>query len=96
MDVAKAVKARREEIFRLAEKHGARNIRLFGSLARGETGPASDVDLLVDMTPGRTFLDLVVFWQDVEELLGCRVDVIAEGGISPCLRDRIHAEATPL
>jgi len=55
----------------------------FGSTARGEAGPASDVDLLVEMEQGRTLLDLVGFWQDVEELLGCRVDVITDGGISP-------------
>jgi predicted nucleotidyltransferase len=90
------VEAKREAILRLADQHGASNIRLFGSAARGEAGPASDVDLLVKMEEGRSLLDLVAFWQDMEELLGCRVDVITDGGVSPYLRDRIYAEAVPL
>ena len=54
------------------------------------------MDLLVDMEKGRNLLDLVGFWQDLEELLGCRVDVITDGGISPYLQERIYAEALPL
>lgn len=84
---------RRNEILKLAAKHGAKNIRIFGSVARGEGGPASDVDFLVDMEEGRNLLDLVGFWQDLQELLGCHVDVIIDGGISPYLRERIYAEA---
>ena len=80
----------------LAGKYGAKNLRISGSTVRGEGGPASDVDLLVDMEEGRNLLDLVGFWQDLEELLGCRVDVISEGGISPYLRERVYAEALPL
>jgi predicted nucleotidyltransferase len=87
---------RRNEILTLAARHGAKDIRVFGSVARGESGPASDVDFLVDMEEGRNLLDLVGFWQDLEELLGCRVDVITDGGISPHLRERIYAEAIPL
>jgi predicted nucleotidyltransferase len=90
------VEAKRREILRLAEQHGASNVRLFGSVARGEAGPTGDVDLLVKMEEGRSLLDLVAFWQDVEELLGCRVDVITDGGVSPYLRDRIYAEAVLL
>jgi len=90
------VEAKREAILRLADQHGASNIRLLGSAARGEAGPASDVDLLVKMEEGRSLLDLVAFGQDMEELLGCRVDVITDGGVSPYLRDRIYAEAVPL
>lgn len=86
----------REAILRLAGAHGAKNVRIFGSAARGETGLESDVDLLVSMEPGRSLLDLVAFWQDAQELLGCRVDVISDGGVSPHLRDRIYAEAVPL
>jgi predicted nucleotidyltransferase len=90
------LESRRNEILDLAATYGAKNIRVFGSVARGEGGPGSDVDLLVDMEKGRNLLDLVGFWQDLEELLGCRVDVITDGGISPYLRERIYAEALPL
>ena len=90
------LESRRNEILDLAAKYGAKNLRVFGSVARGEGGPGSDLDLLVDMEKGRTLLDLVGFWQDLEELLGCRVDVITDGGISPYLQERIYAEALPL
>lgn len=90
------VREKREDVLRIAAAHGASNIRVFGSVARGEEGPESDLDLLVDMKPGSSLLDLVSLWQDLEDLLGHKVDVITEGGISPYLRDRIHAEAVPL
>ncbi|VVB62837.1 Nucleotidyltransferase domain protein [uncultured archaeon] len=90
------VKEKREDVLRIAAAHGASNVRVFGSVARGEDGPESDLDLLVEMKPGSILLDLVSLWQDLEDLLGHRVDVITEGGISPYLRDRIHAEAVPL
>ena len=91
-----SLRARRDEILRLAARHGARNVRFFGSVARGEETPESDVDLLVDMEPGRSLLDLVGLWQDLEDLLHCRVDVLTDGGLSPYLQDRIHAEAVRL
>jgi len=90
------LQSKRQEILNLAARHGARNVRAFGSVARGEAGAQSDVDLLVDMEDGRSLLDIVAFWQAVEELLGCRVDVITDGGINPYLRERIYAEAVPL
>ena len=96
MSTKELLEQRRNEILTLAARHGARDIRVFGSVARGESGPASDVDFLVDMEEGRNLLDLVGFWQDLEELLGCRVDVITDGGISPYLRERIYTEAIPL
>ncbi|MGH7480320.1 MAG: nucleotidyltransferase family protein [Candidatus Methylomirabilales bacterium] len=96
MTVAELRKTRRDEILRIAAKHGARNVRVFGSAARGEAGPASDIDFLVEMEEGRSLLDLVGFWQDLEALLGRKVDVLTDGGISPYLRDRIYAEAIPL
>lgn len=96
MTVTELRKTRRDEILRIAAKHGARNVRVFGSAARGEAGPASDLDFLVEMEEGRSLLDLVGFWQDLEALLGCKVDVLTDGGISPYLRDRIYAEAIPL
>ena len=96
MGTKELLELRRNEILALAAQYGAKNIRVFGSVARGEGGPASDVDFLVDMEEGRNLLDLVGFWQDLQELLGCRVDVITDGGISPYLRERIYAEAIPL
>ena len=96
MGIKELLESRRNEILDLAGRYGAKNVRIFGSAARGEGGPASDVDLLVDMEKGRNLLDLVGLWQDLEELLGCRVDVITDGGMSPYLRERIYAEALPL
>ncbi len=87
---------KRRVILAIAARHGARNVRVFGSVARGEATGDSDLDLLVEMETGRTFLDLVGLWQDLEDLLGTRVDVLTDGGISPHLRDRILAEAVPL
>jgi predicted nucleotidyltransferase len=69
---------------------------VFGSIARGEPGAGSDVDLLVEMEPGRSLIDLVGLWQDREDLLGTHVDVLSEGGVSPFLRERIYADAMPL
>jgi predicted nucleotidyltransferase len=69
---------------------------VFGSIARGEPGAGSDVDLLVEMEPGRSLMDLVGLWQDFEDLLGAHVDVLSEGGVSPFLRERIYADAVPL
>jgi uncharacterized protein len=86
----------RREILDLAARHGARNIRVFGSVARGDDGPDSDVDLLVDVEPGRTLLNVIAFEQDLQELLGRRVDVLTEGGLSPYLRERILGEAASL
>jgi len=96
MELSKLLKEKRSVILRIATKYGARNVRIFGSIARREAVSDSDVDLLVEMELGRTLLDLVGLWQDLEELLGCKVDVITEGGISPYLRDRIMAEAVAL
>jgi predicted nucleotidyltransferase len=86
----------REAILRLAAARGARNVRVFGSAARGTATPASDVDLLVDMEPGRSQLDLVALWQDLENLLARKVDLVTDGGLSPYLREQIEAEARPL
>ncbi len=90
------VRQRRTEIERLAHKHGATNIRIFGSVVREEAGPKSDVDILVAFEPKRTLLDVARFELGLEDLLGCKVDVVEEGGISPYLEDRILAEAVPL
>ena len=90
------VRRHREAILRLAAIYGIRQVRVFGSVARGESAVTSDLDVLVDFEPGRSLLDQVGFEQELEALLGCPVDVVAEGGISPYLEARIHQEAVPL
>jgi hypothetical protein len=86
----------REDILRLAERHGARNVRVFGSLARGEATAASDLDLLVEMEPGRSLLDLIGFNQDLEDALGIHVDVLTDDGLSPYMHDDILHQAVAL
>jgi hypothetical protein len=86
----------RAAIRRLAEKHGAGNVRVFGSTVRDERRAGSDLDVLVTMAPGRTLLDLIALEQDLEELLGVPVDVVSDAGISPHLRSQILAAAVPL
>jgi predicted nucleotidyltransferase len=86
----------REAILRIAGKYGARNVRVFGSTSRGEENDTSDIDLLVDLESGRSLLDQVGLKQEIEELLGRRVDIVVEGGISPYLEERILSEAVPL
>jgi predicted nucleotidyltransferase len=71
-------------------------VRVFGSTVRGEALPDSDIDLLVDVEPGRTLLDVIAFEQDLEELLGRSVEVLTDAGLSPYLQERILAEATAL
>lgn len=88
--------ARREEILRLAAEHGARNVRVFGSVVRGESGEGSDVDVLVELGEERSLLDHIALKQDLEDLLGVEVDVVTEGGLHRLLRDRILAEAVAL
>jgi uncharacterized protein len=86
----------RAEILRMAEEHGVLNIRVFGSVVRGEAGPGSDVDLLVATEPKRSLFDHVAFMQDVGDLLGCEVDVVSEDAVHWFIRDRVFAEAVPL
>jgi len=87
---------RREEILKVAASHGATDVRLFGSRARGEAGGASDVDLLVRLAPGRTLFDLVAIKQDLEDLLGCSVDVATEEAISSYIRPQVLKEGITL
>jgi hypothetical protein len=86
----------RDEILKLAATHGARNIRVFGSVARGEADEQSDVDFLVDLEPGRSLLDLGGLLMDMQDLLGRRVDVVTEKGLRPRIRDQVFREAVPL
>ncbi len=96
MTPSKVLKNKREEILRIAASHGARNIRLFGSVSRGEAGPKSDVDILVRLEPGRSLLDIIAIKQDLEDLIGCEVDVVTEDAISPYIREQVLKEAVSL
>lgn len=89
-------KARAEELRRIAARHGVDRVRVFGSHARGEALPDSDLDLLVRLLPGHGFSDFMAFCEEAEAALGQRVDVVTEDGLSPFIRDRVLAEATPL
>ena len=96
MDLNNLLKSRREEILSIAAKHGARNVRVFGSVARGEDDEKSDIDLLVEFESGRSLLDHAGLWLELQDLLGCKVDVVSERGIKPRIRDRVLREAVPL
>ena len=87
---------RREEILAVAARHGARTVRIFGSVARGEETRTSDLDLLVEFEPGRSLLDQIALAQDLEDLLGREVDVVTEKGLHWYIRDRVCREAVPL
>jgi predicted nucleotidyltransferase len=94
--VGELLKAKRDEILRIAAKHGARNVRVFGSAVRGEADDASDIDILIDLEPGRSLLDLGGLWSELNDLLGRKVDVVTEKGLRERIRDRVLKEAMPL
>lgn len=96
MRVDQLLQEKRQDILRVAASHGARNIRVFGSAARGEADESSDIDLLVDMDPNRSLLDVAALVADLRELLGRKVDVVSEKGLYWLLRRRILKEARPL
>lgn len=96
MSIYELLKEKRDEILRAAAEHGAHDVRLFGSVARGEAGPDSDVDLLINPEPGRSLLDRVALIQDLEDMLGVRVHVVTENALHWYIRDRVVREAKPL
>ena len=87
---------KREAILRLAARHGARNVRVFGSAVRGEAGPTSDVDFLVELDADRSLLDLGALLMDLQDLLGRKVDLVTEQALHWYIRDRVLREAVPL
>ena len=96
MRIEELLNEKRQAVLGLADKHGARNVRIFGSVARGESSTESDIDLLVKMEDGRSLLDLSALTLELRELLGVKVDVVSEDGIYWLLRRRILKEARPL
>jgi uncharacterized protein len=96
MSIGEVLRERRDEILRIAARHGAHNVRVFGSVARGEAGPESDIDLLVDIGSCTSAWFPIGLIDDLEQLLGRKVDVLTDGGVSPYLREQIYREAVPL
>ncbi|ULR39719.1 nucleotidyltransferase family protein [Thermus sp. NEB1569] len=96
MTLEERLREKREEILRLCAKYGAYNVRVFGSVARGEADAWSDLDLLVQMEPGRSLFDLGGLQYELERLLGCPVDVVTEQGLKARIRERVLREAVLL
>jgi len=90
------LKAKRDEILSIADRYGARNVRVFGSAARGQATSTSDVDILVDLEPGRSLLDLGGLLDELQKLLGCSVDVVTPNTLRDHIRQRALQEAVPL
>jgi predicted nucleotidyltransferase len=96
MDLERLLRERRGDILKIAARYGASNVRAFGSVARGETNEHSDIDILVDLEPGRSLMDLGGFLYDLQELLGSEIDVVTERGLCARIRERVLKEAVPL
>ena len=90
------IRDRKSEIVDVARRHGAHNVRVFGSVARGGQGPGSDVDFLVDLESGRGLFDLGGLLMDLRDLLGCDVDVVTQPGLRPRVAERVLADAVAL
>lgn len=86
----------RARVLELAAKHGATDVRVLGSVARGEADDGSDIDILVRMEPGRSLLDLGALVADLQDLLGSSVDVVTEAGLRPRLREHVLRDAVPV
>lgn len=90
------LKKYRNPINEIAAAHGARSVRVFGSFARGEENAHSDIDLLVELEPNRSLLDIIALKYEIEDMIGRKVDVVTTRGISPYLAKQIIKEAVPL
>ena len=96
MGLGTLIEEKREEILRIAAQHGARDVRVFGSVTPGEANAESDIDFLVEMEPARSLFDHAALFLALQELLGCKVDVVSGRGIKPRIRERVLHEAVPL
>ncbi len=96
MITSTSLRNKRDKIIKIAALHGAHDVRMFGSFARGEAQQSSDLDVLIKLEAGRSLLDLVAIKQDLEDLLGCSVDVVTEDAVSPHIRDQVLKDAVSL
>jgi len=96
MNAEQILKQKRDDILKIASRYGAKKIRVFGSVVRGEDRPDSDVDFLVDLEEGRSLMDLGGLLMDLQKLLGRNVDVVTEKGLHWYIKDRILHEARPI
>ena len=96
MEIEKTLREKRARILAITRQHGARNVRVFGSIARGEDKRDSDLDVLVELGPGRSLLDIIAIKQDLEDLLNTKVDVVTEAAVSPYIRDQVLRQAISL
>ena len=96
MSIAETLATKRDEILRVASRHKASNVRVFGSIARGEARLESDVDFLVEFEPRSTLLDHAALVRELRDLIGSEVDVVSDEGLRPRMRDRVLREAVPL
>lgn len=96
MNIKRLLREKRDDIRSIAAKHGAYNIRIFGSTVRGESGPDSDIDFLIDVGPTTSSWFPAGLILDLEDLLGCRVEIVTERALNPHIRDYVLREAIPL
>jgi predicted nucleotidyltransferase len=96
VDLKRLVETRRAEIRQACASNGATNVAVFGSVARGDPRPDSDLDILVDLDPSKSLLDHIHLQHELEDLLGVRVDVVTRRGLHPLIRDAVLREAVPV
>jgi hypothetical protein len=96
MAIEDLLRKKRAEIIEITSRRGARNVRIFGSVSKGLADAESDIDIVVDMEPGRSLMDLGGLWWELNALLGVKVDVVTEKGLRPRIRERVLREAVPL
>lgn len=96
MEIEQLLHEKRDDICSIAAKHGAYNIRIFGSAVRGEAGPDSDIDFLIDVSSTTSSWFPAGLILDLEEILGRRVEIVTEKALNPYIRDHVLREATPL
>jgi predicted nucleotidyltransferase len=96
LTVGDAIREKREAILRIAARHGASQVRLIGSVARGEARPDSDVDLLVTWSEGTSLLDQAALMLELERLLGKKVDIASDGWVKPSIRESVYRDAIAL
>ena len=96
MELSRLIKENQKKILEIANGHGATEVRIFGSISRGEEREDSDIDLLVTMKPNSSLFDIIAIKQDLEDLLGREVDVVTEASLSPYFKEEVLKEAINL